>query len=182
MGSKIIIKQGAKFGKLTVLRDLGNHNPRHESRFECQCDCGKVKSMIGYHLRSGASKSCGCTNRRGKTNSKWLGCEELGGTEWSCIRYCAKKRGIPFKITIKDGWKLFIRQDKLCALTNVPISLRKYGEDTTSNASLDRIDSSKGYTKDNCQWVLKNINLMKQDLDEKEFISLCKLVARYNND
>ena len=26
----------------------------------CQCDCGKIKSISGYQLQSGETKSCGC--------------------------------------------------------------------------------------------------------------------------
>jgi hypothetical protein len=44
-------------------------------------------------------------------------------------------------------------------------------------ASLDRIDSSKGYCEDNVQWVHKDINRMKNTFDQDYFISLCKLIA-----
>jgi hypothetical protein len=52
----------------------------------------------------------------------------------------------------------------------------KHGETT---ASLDRINSKKGYTKDNVQWVHKWINFMKQDLDEEEFITFCEAIVNY---
>ena len=44
-------------------------------------------------------------------------------------------------------------------------------------ASLDRIDSNKGYTKDNVQFVHKDINWMKQDFEQNKFIEYCKKVA-----
>ena len=47
-------------------------------------------------------------------------------------------------------------------------------------ASLDRIDSSKGYIKGNVQWVHKEFNKMKLDLLDKEFIDICKLVHKYH--
>ncbi len=53
-----------------------------------------------------------------------------------------------------------------------------YGERT---ASLDRIDSSKGYTKDNIQWVHKHVNLMKHKFDQKYFVDICKLIANHEN-
>ena len=40
----------------------------------------------------------------------------------------------------------------------------------------DRIDSTKGYTKDNIQLVTMAANQMKNDLQMDEFISLCKSV------
>lgn len=44
-------------------------------------------------------------------------------------------------------------------------------------ASLDRIDSSKGYVEGNVQWVHKDVNYIKQDLEESYFKKLCKLIT-----
>jgi hypothetical protein len=46
-----------------------------------------------------------------------------------------------------------------------------------TTASLDRKDSSKGYTKDNVQWIHKTINFMKGQMSDQEFVSWCKLVC-----
>ena len=45
-----------------------------------------------------------------------------------------------------------------------------------TTASLDRIDSSKGYTKSNIQWVHKDINKMKSDFSMLRFLELCYAV------
>lgn len=44
-------------------------------------------------------------------------------------------------------------------------------------ASLDRIDSSRGYVEGNVQWVHKDVNFMKQALSQERFVELCTLVA-----
>jgi hypothetical protein len=44
-------------------------------------------------------------------------------------------------------------------------------------SSLDRKDSSIGYTKDNIRWVLKDINMMKQQFSEDRFLELCHQVS-----
>lgn len=46
-------------------------------------------------------------------------------------------------------------------------------------ASLDRIDSLKGYTIDNVQWIHKHINYMKIDLTEQEFFHFIKQIYEY---
>ena len=51
-----------------------------------------------------------------------------------------------------------------------------------STASLDRIDSSKGYVKGNIQWVHIAINFMKHSLPEEEFVRWCCLVAKHKGD
>lgn len=50
---------GQKFGRWIVLRRGPNNTLKHPA-WECQCDCGTTKYVIGSVLVSGRSKSCGC--------------------------------------------------------------------------------------------------------------------------
>jgi hypothetical protein len=123
------------------------------------------------------------TNSRvGNRSQYWKGYGGIGKRYWHSILKCAEKREILFTITIEDAWNQYLKQDGKCALTNVQLNLEcdKHKGDfywTEMNASLDRIDSSKGYTIDNIQWVQKKINIIKNTLTQEEFIDLCKLVA-----
>jgi hypothetical protein len=58
-------------------------------------------------------------------------------------------------------------------LTGIEIFFDK--EETT--ASLDRVDSSKGYIQGNIQWIHKRLNWMKGDMSELEFRQWCKRVV-----
>jgi hypothetical protein len=49
-----------------------------------------------------------------------------------------------------------------------------------ATASLDRIDSSKGYIEGNLQWLHKRINIMKGNMSEKEFLDFCESVTLKN--
>jgi hypothetical protein len=86
-------------------------------------------------------------------------------------------RDIPVEMTIDDAWALYQQQEGLCALSGVPID---FGQgtfrDSEVTASLDRIDSSKGYSVKNVQWVHKRVNLMKLDMPQEEFFEWCKAV------
>jgi hypothetical protein len=57
---------------------------------------------------------------------------------------------------------------------------RNYKKLKTMTASLDRIDSSRGYTLDNIQWVHKDLNKMKTNYPNDYFIKMCKYVANNN--
>jgi hypothetical protein len=85
-------------------------------------------------------------------------------------RQHAKAKNREFTITLDDLFTVLIAQDNKCSLTGISFS-------SDNKPSLDRIDSSKGYTKDNIQFVLKDINVMKSNLKESKFIELCILVA-----
>ena len=63
---------------------------------------------------------------------------------------------------------LYIDQNKTCALSGLEIGWAEVGQDHT--ASIDRIDSTKGYTLRNIQLVHKDINMMKQQYTNQYFI------------
>jgi len=153
------------------------------------CDCGNISEAITSKLKNGNKVSCGCHKYnnlyrgKGKNHNKWCGYGDISGTTWGMIRSCAKQRGLIFDISIEEAWDLFIKQNKKCAITGVDLVLcvqTKGIKNGNQTASLDRIDSSVGYTLSNIQWVHRDINQMKWDLDQDKFINWCKIVAKNN--
>jgi hypothetical protein len=84
-------------------------------------------------------------------------------------------RGWEASITAEDINQLYLAQNKKCALSGLDIGWAEVGQNHT--ASIDRIDSTKGYTLENIQLVHKDINMMKQQYDNDHFIKMCALVA-----
>lgn len=123
--------------------------------------------------------------RTNKNYVGWKGYKELSGTLYNKYKRGAEKRGLEFNVTPQFLWDLFIKQNRKCALSGIEIYFSKTEgrkRDTKEiTASLDRIDSNKGYTEDNVQWVHKKVNTMKMQMEEKEFISFCKEIAKYNS-
>lgn len=117
-------------------------------------------------------------------STRWKGYGEIRGCYFNVVKRGAKQRNFEFSISIEDIWNLFLKQNRKCALSGVELFFGqndKAHKSGITTASLDRIDSNKGYTIDNIQWVHKWINLMKQDMHDVEFIDWCKLVTNYNN-
>lgn len=146
--------------------------------WKVECCCGKIvfwtKRQIQYY------KSCGCKKTGLHYQKVWKGCGEISGAFFSSIRKNARDRKIEFKIKVQDVWELFLRQDRKCALTGVDLKFgnKRLHEETT--ASLDRIDSKKGYVIENLQWLHKRVNFMKQQFDQQEFIDWCKKIVEFN--
>lgn len=46
-------------------------------------------------------------------------------------------------------------------------------------ASLDRIDSSKGYIEGNVQWLHKDINRLKINYSDEDLIQICLEIIRW---
>lgn len=167
-------------GNLKVIKFLETKDKT--SWWLCRCICGTEKSIPRYSLvPSSKIKSCGCQkhNQPKRENSKrWTGIGEMSGDYWFNLKTGAQARNLEVTINKEDAWNLFLKQDRKCALSSIELQFPSKGKATDGTASLDRIDSTKGYIPGNVQWVHKDINRMKMQLDEKKFIELCVLIAR----
>lgn len=159
---------GQNFGHLKV---IAKYNKKY---LQCQCDCGNIKNINIYDLLKNRIITCGCYSKRFNIknyNKSWTGHKEISGKKWGAIKYNAKKRNIELSLSIEDAYSIYCKQQKLCNLSNLPISF------DNNSASLDRIESNRAYTIDNCQWVHKDINKIKLNLQQEKFIELCNLIS-----
>lgn len=172
---------GKRYGQITILKYLGKDKNSH-SIYNCVCNCGKNFNVLLNSIKSGNTKTCGCKSRkRGKDHALYAGYEEIRAEYWSRVLRGAKDRKIPLEITIQDAWKVFLQQDRKCSLTGLPIHFPTTRKTTKySTASLDRIDSSKGYTKDNIQWIHKKLQPMKMNMGQVEFLDWCSKIYKHN--
>lgn len=83
-----------------------------------------------------------------------------------------------FTITLQDLKDQWESQSGICPYSGITLSLPSCNRSNLDKASLDRIDSSKGYHRDNIQFVSSNINYMKSDLSHEETLKLCQLIAK----
>jgi hypothetical protein len=156
-----------------------------DAKFELDCPkCGKKRTYkTKIFLERAKEKKSVCSSCRTAANNKkrigtkqkennpaWKGYKHIPGKVFSKLKRDAATREISFDITIEDINDKYEQQDMRCALSGIPVL---FG----INASVDRIDSDKGYTKDNIQIVLSVVNIMKRDIPEDLFIMLCKNIA-----
>ena len=181
-------KPGEKFGRLTLVKHI-QKSMRGDFRQGCwltKCDCGNEKIIEIGHLTSANTRSCGCLKEdvlQQKSNpesSIWQGHGEIPLGLWSRYIRNAETRDIEFDIDIEYGWELFLKQKRKCSLSGCVLRLSSKNHCKDSTASLDRIDSKKGYVKGNVQWVHKTIQLMKWSYSQDHFIKLCKVVADHS--
>lgn len=167
----LTIKVDEKRGMLTIKKILWDRKP---IKYLCECECGNFKEFGSSAF--GSVKSCGClSHKKRKDVVNFTGYEGIYGTYWRGVINRAKKFS-SIVIPIEKAWNLWILQDGKCALSNIPIFL-PVDSNTPGTASLDRIDSSKGYIEGNVQWIHKDINRMKNKYDQKYFINMCRLIT-----
>lgn len=170
---------GKTFGKWTVLEYCGVNNGSH-SICMCKCSCGEIRKVESKSLKNGESQSCGCLyndNDHLTRKRNFTGYKHITGGMWSALKWQATRRRIPFEITIEDAYALFENQNGRCIYTGDCLTWGLRRANIHRTASLDRIDSSLNYTKENCQWIHTNINIMKWDFNEDYFLFLCNGVV-----
>ena len=169
---------GKKYGKLTILEGIKKENGNNYTKFKCLCDCGRSRIVRRASLLSGAVTCCSIARHEnsGENHYNFSGYKKLSGNYFNRIKKSAEKRNLDFNITKKYIYDLFLEQKGRCSYTDLELHLTSIGGENQT-ASLDRIDSSKGYVKGNVQWVHKKINIIKWGLSEDEFIKYCHLVS-----
>lgn len=93
------------------------------------------------------------------------------------LNQSAKNRNLKLEISPEDIWNLYIYQDRKCALSGWDILFSLNREKNT--ASVDRINSSQGYTIDNIQIVHKDINILKMNWSEEYLYKMCNSISGY---
>lgn len=170
-----------KFGKWTALNKDYDRSTNKHIYWICCCECGTIRSVLLRSLKNHVSiqcENCRFQDRKGKI--RYLGHEDgkIPRSYWCRLKGCAEYRGISFEITIEDAWNVFLSQQKKCSLTGQEIG---FFSCTSATASLDRIDSSKGYVVGNIQWLHKDINMLKNNYKEEHFIEMCKEISEWQN-
>tara|TARA_B100001093_G_C26700334_1_gene958761 strand:+ start:67 stop:876 length:810 start_codon:yes stop_codon:yes gene_type:complete len=79
-----------------------------------------------------------------------------------------------FDLKADDIKELIAKQNNKCVYTGYEL---EWSHNNNYKASIDRIDSSKGYTKDNIQLVCFIVNQAKSDLSDDVFIDMCQKIS-----
>lgn len=180
-----------RFGRLkttniTQIREEGKSN--HKTLYcQCKCDCGKELFVRKQSLLNGNTKSCGCYR---KDHCQSIGLLRSGvpptktnksTTSPSPIKalirkykYNSLKRGILFELSDKDFSALVKKNCYYC--NKEPLQKIRVGKYSTIYNGVDRLDSSKGYSKENCVSCCKQCNIAKSSHSLLDFFEWIKKV------
>lgn len=150
-----------------------NKNNAHVYLYQCSCGTLAGPSTIGHIKQNPRCRIC----HRGKNSGTWEGIGDIPGNHLTRIKTGAEKRNLEYNIDGEYLWQLFLNQKEKCYYSDIKIYFNTYDQETT--ASLDRIDSNKGYIKGNVVWTHKIINRMKSDFTVTEFHYFCREVANH---
>lgn len=182
---------GKKFGKLTVIsfdsyKNLSDNSDTRRSFFLCSCECGNSKIVNSHLLISGGTRSCGCLRleagkKFGAINGLKLGKVESSFNDlYSSYRNRSKIKNRYFNLS-KDEFSV-LTKGKCYYYNKEPAQIKKkqskltfIGHDYIYNG-IDRVDSSLGYSLDNCVPCCGVCNKMKLSMSHDEFIGHMRLI------
>lgn len=140
---------GERFSRLVV---IGVEKINGRTYMKCECDCGNIPLIWYGHLRTGATKSCGCLNLekiRDRSTKHGMSETQTYKIWYGMIKRCKKEGNKSF--ASYGGRGIFVCERWHC-FENF---LSDMGERPGENYSLDRIDNERGYCKENCRWATR---------------------------
>jgi hypothetical protein len=190
---KYLDRTGMIYGRLKVILQKGK-DKKGLYLWECLCDCGNTKIVVGSNLSSGKSKSCGCLKEEFLAK---------GGNQFRLyknrqnamlkVQYSHLKRRnnkMIGNIMVFEQFVILSKSKcKYCGLehskeikdrTNEKIKGKLLSNEILLINGIDRKDSSIGYTKENTVSCCKNCSFAKNTMSESDFYLWVKRIYEYN--
>lgn len=154
---------------------------------EKKCNkCKKVKKMKEFYnsIEHIDGHRPNCKECEKITRNKRL--NTLNGAIKEGIRFAkrrSKKKKLKFNLTKEFIHELYHKQKGLCVISNIKMEYKSGHDQYFRNPyklSIDRIDSTQGYIEGNIQLVCAKVNNMKNEMDQDEFLKLCKIIIINN--
>lgn len=178
---KFIDLTGQKFGKLTAIEVVKNHNRKgNESHWKCLCDCGNYTVVRSSELRHLGTKSCGCSSKELEHQTRYgkLPVGQLSSNfAFERYRDRALRDGLEFNLSLEEFTNITSKDCVYCG--NPPSKKIERKNEVHYYNGVDRVDNKKGYILGNCVPCCAICNYMKRDHNVEFFKEHIKKIYNY---
>lgn len=175
------IEQGTKFGRLTATgntkfvaafsRYKGKMRNQTFWEFTCECTPDVHVWKQASSIKTGAVISCGNGCWRFKTHA-------VQHAVYAGYRTDARRRDLPFDISFADAVAFFDLNCTYC--DSPPSNTRRVKSYVITFNGIDRIDTTKGYSKDNCVPCCKRCNYAKHVMSTPVFLEHVEKIYKHS--
>lgn len=184
--SRLINLTGQKFGRLYVQEYSG------KSYWKCLCDCGNIKIVNAYNLKTKNTLSCGClrkemTGKTGRVYGPSVNRIEYGKASKNILfktyKDAAKNRNLEFDLSFDEFIKITSDQCYYCGI--MPYKKVRNGRKIKFNGDyiyngIDRVNNLIGYTIENCVSCCETCNRAKLQMSKRDFYNWIQRVYNHS--
>jgi len=161
---------GDIYGQLTVLREVFINKPNWCRSWLCLCVCGKETIVQQSNLRSGHTTSCGClkstrVTTHGHTKGKTPSGARVKSKEYRAWCGMLARCNSPTHHKYKDYGERGISVGP--EWFSFEVFYSDMGGCPSNDHSLDRVDNSLGYCKENCRWATRKEQMRNRRISRK---------------
>ncbi len=166
-----------QFGHLKVISFSGY--PKNRACWNCLCNCGNLVVVMAQSLLDGSTSSCGCKN---DDDLKRLNRKVAGHASWQRLyrNYIRRSldKDLELDVSLEEFKTLCTKECYYCGQlpkrVNAVMAQKFMSADGKARQwieanGLDRVDNSRGYTKDNVRSCCIRCNKAKLDQTENDF-------------
>jgi len=149
--------------------------------FNCICECKNVKKILAGNVLNNSVKSCGCkkknliqkANDKHYENNKQFSVEKRMYSNY-------KLHGKNFELTFETFNNIIKMKCHYCGTEPDHLRYSKSKKFKVLLNGIDRVDSSEGYTNNNCVPCCTTCNYMKNTLKTSDFLNHVFKIAQHN--
>ncbi len=174
---------GQRFGKVVAIEPTGRTTKHGDTIWKFLCDCGNTTEHATPTATNGDLKSCGCGRRLQPDEIEDALIRHLYASKKSETR--GRRKEIVWDLSLEEFTGLVTSPCIYCGGKDY-IS-RRYSSKRTKMlegelCGVDRRDSSRGYTADNCDPCCQMCNYAKNRFPQDDFINWIARLVKHNTE